>query len=222
MKHVGVQDRPREKLERAGAESLGDNELVAVLVGHGTAHEGALAIADRVLAVVDGARGLTRVQHTDLSAVPGIGRAVAARILAAVELGRRTLTATSDVRPRLTTPHEVARFLLPQFGAAPVERFGVLLLDVRHRPIRVRLLTSGSREASLVHPREVFREAVVAGASAIVVFHNHPSGDATPSVDDLKLTRRLVVVGRFMGIDVVDHLVLADDRYTSLKRMGHL
>ena len=120
------------------------------------------------------------------------------------------------------TPREVAQFLLPQFGAYPVERFGLLLLDARFRVIRVQVLSSGSRDASLVHPREVFREATLAAASAIVLFHNHPSGDSAPSDEDLALTRRMVSAGHLMGIEVVDHVILADNQYASLKQMGRL
>ena len=125
-------------------------------------------------------------------------------------------------RPRFLSPREAAIFLLPQYGAHPVERFGVLLLDARHRLIRAQLVSSGARDASLVHPREVFREAVLAGASAIVAFHNHPSGDPMPSEEDLALTRRLVSAGSVMGIEVVDHLILSDTQYCSLKEAGRL
>ena len=192
MKDLAPHDRPREKLERAGADALGDNELLAVLIGHGTAGASALAVANRILGAADGVRGLTRVRRDEMAAVPGVGVAVAARIQAAIELGRRTLTHSPGDRPQLLTPHEIAGFLLPGFGAFPVERFGILLLDARHRLIRVRLLSSGSLDASMAHPREVFREAILASASAVVLFHNHPSGDATPSADDYALTRRLV------------------------------
>ena len=116
----------------------------------------------------------------------------------------------------------MAGLLLPQFGAYPVERFGVLLLDARYRLIRTRILSWGARDASMAHPREVFREATLAAASAVVLFHNHPSGDARPSREDVALTRRLVGAGRIMGIDVVDHIVLADNTYWSMRQAGHL
>jgi DNA repair protein RadC len=203
-------------------ETLGDNELLAVLIGHGTAGTNALGVANRLLAVSAGVHGLTRMHRDELARVPGVGSALAARILAAIELGRRTLTASPPARPQLASPREAAGYLLPRFGAFPVERFGALLLDARHRPIRATLLSSGSRDASLVHPREVFREAMLAAASAIVVFHNHPSGDATPSADDFTLTRRLITAGDLIGIQVVDHLILADNAYYSFREMGRL
>jgi len=222
MKDLAPHDRPREKLERAGAAVLGDNELLAVVVGHGTANAGALGIANGLLSALGGVHGLTRVHRDQLASYPGIGPALAARLLAGIELGRRTLTLTPPERPQLVTAHEMAGFLLPQYGACPIEQFGVVLLDARHRVIRTRLLSLGGTDISLAHPRELFREAVIAAASGIVVFHNHPSGDATPSADDYALTRRLVLAGEMMGIEVLDHLILADNTYCSFKVMGKL
>jgi DNA repair protein RadC len=222
MMELAPHDRPREKLERSGAGTLGDNELVALLIGHGTTGTPALEVANRLLAACGGIHGLTRASRDDLARVPGVGLALAARVQAAVELGRRTLVRLPSARPRLRGAHDAAMFLLPQYGAFPVERFGVLLLDTRHRLIRARLLSVGSLDASLVHPREVFREAVAAGARAIVAFHNHPSGDPAPSEDDIALTRRLVAAGTLMGIDVVDHIVLADTHYCSIRESRSL
>ena len=222
MKVLASHDRPREKLARAGADALGDNELVALLLGSGTRGRSALDIANGVLEAANGLRGLTRMGRDELSKTAGIGAARAARIQAAIELGRRSLTRDPAERPQFGTPREVAEHLLPQFGSYPVERFGVLLLDTRHRLVRTRILSVGSLDASVVHPREVFREAILAGAAAIVLFHNHPSGDPSPSRDDLALTRRLVTAGDLVGIDVIDHLILADSRYASLKELGRL
>jgi DNA repair protein RadC len=196
--------------------------LLAVLIGHGSAGANALTISNRVLEACQGVHGLTRAQLDELAEVPGVGSVVAARILAAVELGRRTLMLSPAARPRFLSPREAAIFLLPQYGAQPIERFGVMLLDARYRLIRTCLLSSGVRDRSLVHPREVFRQAVLAGASALIAFHNHPSGDALPSDDDVALTRRLISAGELMGIDVVDHLVLADADYCSLMEGKYL
>lgn len=214
---LAPQDRPREKLDRSGAGTLGDNELVAVLLGHGTAGASALGVANRVLTASGGVHGLTRMNRDALARVAGVGPVLAGRIQAAIELGRRTLLRPPSERPRLANSQEAAAFLVPQFGAHPVERFGVVMLDTRYRLIRTRLLSTGSLDTSVVHPREVFREAVFAGAAAIILFHNHPSGDPRPSPDDLALTHRLVRAGAVMGIDVVDHLVLADTHYCSIK-----
>ena len=219
MKNVAIHDRPREKLERLGAAALGDNELLAIVLGQGRARASALDLANALLAS-GGLHGLVRARHGELRRLPGIGAARAAQVLAAIELGRRTLARAADVRPQLSSPRAVADFLLPQFGNQPVEQFGVLLLDTKHRVLRASVLSIGTLDASIVHPREVFREATTAGAAAIVLFHNHPSGDPEPSEDDVRLTERLMAAGVLMGIDVIDHVVLADVRYYSFRERG--
>ena len=217
MKAVRPHDRPREKLQRLGAASLGDNELLAIVLGHGGARASALDLANAVLGVTGGPHALVRTRYDELCAIPGIGGARAAQILAAVELGRRTLTRAARERVQIRSARTAAELLLPEYGNRPVEQFGVLLLDTRHRVIRTVLLSVGTLDASIVHPREVFGAAAAAGAAAVVLFHNHPSGDPKPSQDDVELTRRLVAAGVLMGIDVVDHIILADVRYYSFK-----
>jgi len=218
MKDVAVDDRPREKLARHGVAALGDNELVAVVLGSGCRRTDALAIANELLAARGGVHGLARSTCDDLARVAGIGRAV----LAAMELGRRTLAHAPSARIQLRAPRDAAAYLLPPFGSRPVEQFGLMLLDTKHRVMRTAVLAIGSLNVTAVQPREVFREAAVGGAAAIVVFHNHPSGDPTPSPDDVELTRRLTAAGIVMGIDVVDHIILGDVRYWSFKEMGQL
>ena len=217
---LSTHDRPREKLERNGVSALGDNELLAIVIGHGTPRSDALAIANAVLRHAGGLGPLTRMLQEDLAHTPGVGLAVACRIQAALELGRRTMNAQPDARPRLREPRQMALWLMPRYGSCPVERFGVVLLDARHRPIRTKLLSSGGVDSSGAHPRDVFREAVIARASALAFFHNHPSGDPAPSEEDLNLTRRLCAAGMVLGVDVVDHLILADMRYCSMKEAG--
>jgi len=220
MKTVAPHDRPREKLLRLGAAALGDNELLAIVLGHGRPRTSALDMANAVLQATDGAHGLVRTRYDDLCAIPGIGHARAAQILAAVELGRRTLTRPVRERVQIVKARSAAEFLLPQYGNRPVEQFGVLLLDTKRRVIRTLVLSVGTLDASIVHPREVFGAAAAAGAAALVLFHNHPSGDPKPSPDDVELTRRLAAAGVLMGIDVVDHVILADVRYFSFKEEG--
>jgi DNA repair protein RadC len=220
MKAVGLHDRPREKLLRLGASALGDNELLAIVLGHGRPRASALDMANAVLEATDGAHGLVRTRHDDLCGIPGIGQARAAQILAAVELGRRTLTRPIRDRVQILNARSAAEFLLPQYGNRPVEQFGVLLLDTRHRVIRTLVLSVGTLDASIVHPREVFGAAAAAGAAALVLFHNHPSGDPKPSQDDVELTRRIAAAGVLMGIDVIDHVILGDVRYYSFKEEG--
>jgi DNA repair protein RadC len=216
MKAVAPYERPREKLARVGAAGLGDNELLALVLGTGSTGSDALELANRLLQAVSGLHGLVRADFGELRRVRGVGTARGAQIVAALELGRRTLLRRGIERPRLSTPMELARHLLPQYGALPVEHFGIVMLDTKHRVLRVKIVSIGSLDTTVVHPREVFREAAAASASAIVLFHNHPSGDPTPSRDDLVLTSRMVRAGEVMGIDVVDHLILADQRYYSL------
>jgi DNA repair protein RadC len=222
MKSVAPHDRPREKLVRIGAGALGDNELLAIVLGHGAPRAGALELANAVLTATGGLHGLARSSIDDLCQVPGIGAARAAQLVAAVEAGRRTLVRGRRERLQIVTPRDAAALLLPQFGNRSVEHFGVVLLDTKHRVLRSTLLSVGTLDASIVHPREVFREATRGGAAAIVLFHNHPSGDPTPSDDDVALTERLVRAGQLMGIDVIDHLILAETRYCSMKELNRL
>jgi DNA repair protein RadC len=222
LRAIPEADRPREKLDRLGPAGLGDNELLAALLGAGSREADALALANRLLDIAGGLRGLARATSGSLQRVSGVGVARATQILAAVELGRRTLAADALDRPRLNTPPALAAYLLPLYGARAVEHFGIVMLDTKHRIIRTAVLSIGSLDTTVVHPREVFREASAASAAAIVLFHNHPSGDPTPSSDDLVLTARLMEAGTVMGITVVDHLILAESRYFSLAQAGGL
>jgi len=222
MKELSPDDRPREKLLRSGAAALGDNELVALIVGSGRKGADALVLANDLLYRRGGIHGLARSGPGDLVQVGGIGRARAAQLLAALELGRRTLTHGPAARVQLRSPSDAAAYLLPTFGARAVEQFGIVLLDSKHRVIRTTVVTSGTLNTTIVQPRDVFREAMFGAAASVVAFHNHPSGDPTPSPEDVELTRRLRAAGVLMGIDVVDHIVLGDARYCSLKEMGQI
>jgi len=213
-----IDDRPREKLSRRGVGSLGDREILALVIGHGVAGRSALDIAEALLTDVGGIHGLTRATVIRLVRAAGIGVAQASRVIAAVELGRRTLCVPLSPRLPLHTPAALGEFLLPRFGAHAVERFGVILLDSRHRLMHVHMVSEGGLDVTVALPRDVFREATLSGAAAVVLFHNHPSGDPEPSHDDLLLTRRLIHAGRIVGIDVVDHLILGDTEYCSLRQ----
>jgi DNA repair protein RadC len=222
MKDLSPDDRPREKLSRHGVAALGDNELVALVIGSGSGHRDALSVANALLAARGGLHGLTRSTGDELVRVAGIGRARAAQLIAAVELGRRTLAHAPSERLPIRNPREAASYLMPRFGSRGVEQFGIVLLDAKHRVMRTSVLAVGTLNSSIVEPRDVFREAAVGGATAIVVFHTHPSGDPEPSPEDVDLTRRLAAAGVLMGIDVVDHVVLGDLRYCSFKETGRL
>jgi DNA repair protein RadC len=219
MKDLSPDDRPREKLRSHGAAALGDNELVALVIGHGSSQGDALTVANALLTAHGGIHGLARAAAEDLLRTPGIGAARAAQIIAAVELGRRSLT-RSPARRQIRHPIDAADFLMPRFGGRAVEQFGVILLDTRHRVLRASVLVSGTQNSTIVQPREVYRAAAIGGAAAIVVFHNHPSGDPTPSPEDVDLTRRLAAAGVLIGIDLVDHVILGDGRYWSFKERG--
>ena len=219
---VASHDRPREKLERAGASGLGDNELLALVIGSGTRRMDVLELADAVLSSAGGLHGLLRMSPADLRRLPGVGAARAAQVLSALELGRRAIARPPSDRVRLITPREVAAYLLPTYGSRPVEQFGVVMLDARQRVLKTELVSTGTLDASVVHPRDVFRLATATTAVAIIIFHNHPSGDPTPSRDDEELTQRMVAAGALMGITVLDHVVLGDGRYASFREMEKL
>jgi DNA repair protein RadC len=220
MLDVPIEERPRERLARQGATSLSNRELIAVLLGTGSRRVSVLDVAEALAA--EGLRGLAGCPLAELEGREGLGRAKAARLLAALELGGRLSSEDAGARPAFRTPEESAHYLLPRYASRPVETFGLLALDVRQRLKRETVVSVGSLSGSLVHPREVFGEAIAARAASVLLFHNHPSGDPEPSGEDLQLTRRLAAAGGIMGIDVLDHVILGAGRYVSLKARGVL
>src|SRR5438093_11856345 len=201
-----AEDRPRERLVRHGASALSNRELLALLVGSGSRSASVLDVAEKLLG--SGLRGLAGRSLAEVEREHGLGRAKATRILAALELGARLASEGRMASPTFRAPSDSARYLLPRYGARPVETFGILALDVRHRLKREAVISVGCLTSSLVHPREVFQEAVVARAAALILFHNHPSGDPEPSAEDIALTRRLASAGTLMGVEVLDAVVL--------------
>ena len=222
MKGLDLHDRPREKLIELGAASLGDNELLAIIIGSGVRAMSTLAIANAVLEQAGGLHGLCRASHHALRRTRGLGAARAAQVLAALELGRRALIRRPPARVQLRSPREVAAYLLPIYGGRPIEQFGMVMLDSKHRVLRTMVVSLGALDGTIVQPREVFREAATTGATAIVVFHNHPSGDPSPSGDDVTLTERLVEAGQLIGIEVLDHVILGDGQFCSMRELGRL
>lgn len=218
-----LMDRPRERLRHHGVRALSATELVALLVGSGGVNGSARVVAERVLRAGGGdLRGLARVPESGLRAVPGVGEAVAARIAAALELGRRAATERGGREDRIRGPEDVHARMGPLLRDLPQEEFHALLLNAQHRLLRTVLVTRGILDASLIHPREVFRAAVVEGAAALILVHNHPSGDPTPSGEDRAVTRQLARAGRTLGIHVLDHVVVGDGRYHALSQEGPL
>jgi len=213
---------PRERLEAFGAAALSDDELVALVLRTGRPNRDARGLAQSLIGRGEGLAQLVDAELGELCAVPGVGLAKAASLIAAIELGRR-LSATPLVRgDRIRGPQDVHRHFLQRVRSERREHFMVLLLDGRHRLMRECQVSQGTLTASLVHPREVFRPAVRAAAAAIVLVHNHPSGDPTPSAEDLDVTDRLARAGVLLGIRVVDHVVVASEGFHSLRDNGQL
>jgi DNA repair protein RadC len=213
-------DAPRERLDALGPESLSDAELVALLLRTGGAGQPARDVAQALLRRAGGLRALARTAPAELRRQPGIGVAKAASLVAAFELARRL--ASGRLRPgdAIRSPADVHRHFYPRLRDAPHERFLVVLLDGRHRVIRPVLTSLGTLTASLVHPREVFGPALREPAAAVVLVHNHPSGDPTPSREDREITVRLAAAGELLGIPVVDHVVVAEQGFVSLREEG--
>jgi len=215
-------DRPRERMGALGAQALSEAELLALLLRTGSRGLDAGALASRLLSDAGGLALLADRPLDALCAVPGLGPAKAAGLLAAVELGRRL--AGRRLRPgdAIRGPADVHRHFHQRLRDARREHFMVLLLDGRQRVMSESQVSQGTLTASLVHPREVFRTAVQAAAAAIVLVHNHPSGDPSPSLEDREVTHRLVAAGDVLGIRVVDHVVVADSGFYSFKDRGDL
>ena len=213
----GRSERPRERLRSVGPRGLTVRELLAVLVGSGHTGSSALEIAEAVSREMSGSlRRLAAMDVSALERISGVGRATAGRIQAALELGRRAATEDEDASDRVRGAADVFRRMGPRLRDLPHEEFHALLLDTRQRVIREVLVTRGILDASLIHPREVFRPAVAEAAAALIVVHNHPSGDPTPSAEDHAVTHQLVDAGRTLGIPVLDHVIVGRGSYRSV------
>jgi DNA repair protein RadC len=213
-------ERPRERLAACGAEALTSAELIGILLRTGVEGRSAVQLAQDLLLGVGGLTGLHRIPLEELCAWRGIGRSKAAQIKAAIELGRRLAVAKPEETPVIQSPGDAAALLLYEMGALEQEHLRVLLLDTRNRLLRMVEVYHGSLNSSLIRVGEVFRDAVRANAAAIVVVHNHPSGDPTPSADDVAVTRAIIEAGKLLDIEVLDHIVLGKGRYVSLKEKG--
>ena len=218
-----VAERPRERLNSAGASALSTRELLAILIGSGTEGHSAIEVAGRLLQEHEGSlRQLAGSSATEIQRVPGIGPAVTARLQAALELGRRMARENAGERPRIRGPRDVYDLCAPALRDAKQEEFRVLLLNTQHAVIRELVVTRGTLDASVVHPREVFRAAIIESAAAVVLVHNHPSGDPAPSREDREVTEQMADAGRLVGISVLDHIVIGDGRYVSFVEAGLL
>ena len=215
-------DLPRERLHALGAEALSDAELVALLLRTGGGGGDALSLARQLLERSRGLLGLGRVTNAIGRELSGLGAAKLASLAAAVELGRRLHGRRLALGERMRGPEEIHRHFHARLRDCEHELFIVIMLDSRHRMLRYEKISQGTLTASLVHPREVFRPAVRESAAALVLVHNHPSGDPTPSAEDREVTQRLARAGRIMGIRILDHVVVAEQGYFSFCEAGEL
>lgn len=213
-------DGPRERIGSLGAAALSDAELLALLLRTGAARTGVERLAASLLARHGGLAGLARATPGELRRTAGVGPAKSASLLAALELGRRLATRRLEAGDPIRGPGDVHRHFHARLRDAPCEHFLVVLLDGRHRVMREVVASQGTLTASLVHPREVFRPALREAAAAVVLVHNHPSGDPTPSREDREVTARLARAGELLGIPVLDHVVVAERGYASLREEG--
>lgn len=224
MKDLPEDERPREKLLQRGVHALSNAELLAILLQTGYKDRPALHVAEQVLTLykAQGLGGIVNLSAEDFSAVKGIGSAKAATLLAAIELGRRLAQREAERRWAIRSAEDVAAYLMPRLRDETREHFIAVLLNSKNCVLAAPVISVGSLNASIAHPREVFREAVRASAAAIIVAHNHPSGDPKPSREDLAVTRSMVAAGELMQIPVLDHVIIGDNAYSSLKEDGLL
>ena len=219
IKEMPASERPRERLEQYGEAALSDGELLAISLRTGSQHESAIALAQRLLHAYHGLGNLGKASVRELCQIKGIGPAKATQIRAAIELGRRIILASPD-RERITSPEDAVRVFRQRMGDPFQEQLWVLLLDTKHRVLRPVNVYTGNVNSSVVRTCEVFREAVKDNATAIIVGHNHPSGDPTPSPDDIQVTQAIVSAGKVLDISVLDHLIIGDGAHVSLKEKG--
>lgn len=219
MKDLPIDERPREKLVRLGAEALSNAELLSIILRTGSTRQTAVRLADELLTRVDGLRGLIDVSVEELMKIPGIGPVKAMQLVALSELTRR-VHAAQHMRRKIDSADELVELLMPQMRFSTKEVFLLVLLNSQNQIIAMQEISKGTVNETIVHPREVFREAIRRSSTAIVLVHNHPSGDPEPSEEDLEVTCRLSEGGYLLGIEVLDHLIIGDGQYVSLRERG--
>jgi DNA repair protein RadC len=220
MRDIPMEERPRERMLRSGANALSNAELLAILLRTGTINESAVALAQRLLIEAGGLRRLVEMNIGQLTALKGIGHAKALQVQASIELGRRLVRTAQPETVTIRSPHDVSLLMMEELRYLQKEHFVCLFLNTKNHVIGQETLSMGSLNASIVHPREVFLAAIKRSSASIICVHNHPSGDPTPSPEDIEITRRLVEAGSVIGIEVLDHVIIGDLESVSLKELG--
>lgn len=222
IKELPEDERPREKLLVKGPQALSNAELLAILIRTGTVRDSAVGVAQRLLKKYQatGLAALSVISPHELSKEDGIGPAKAVAISAAIELGKRINEKSGAERPIIRSPHDAANLMMPRLRFETKEQFIVLMLSTKNHVLAMPVISVGTLNASIVHPREVFRQAINFSAAAMILVHNHPSGDPSPSKEDIDLTAQMVEAGKILGINVLDHVIIGDKRYVSMKEKG--
>ncbi len=222
IRDVPIAERPRERLVQKGAQSLSNQELLAIILRTGTRNESVLQVAQRMLQHFEGLRLLKHATIEELTAIKGIGSAKAIQVLASLELGQRVMQLHPDEKYKILSPEDGANYVMEDMRFLNQEHFVAVYLNTKNQVIHKQTVFIGSLNASLVHPREVFKEGIKRSAASLICFHNHPSGDPTPSREDIEVTKRLLESGKILGIDLLDHIIIGDKQYVSLKEKGYL
>lgn len=222
IRDVPVAERPRERMVRDGAASLSNAELIAILLRTGTSSHSAIHLAEQLLSHLGGVRGFTDSTVETLMQVKGIGVAKAVQLLAGVELGRRIARAVPEERITIRSPRDAAQFVMDELQHLQQEHFVCLFLNTKNQVVAKETVFVGSLNASIVHPREVFKRAIQRSSAAIICLHNHPSGDPTPSAEDRLVTERMKEAGKLLGIDVLDHIIIGLQNFYSMKEHGYM
>lgn len=220
IKDLPLEERPRERMQELGAGSLSNAELLAIILRTGYREESAIRLAERILFQSEGLRYLPEMTLEELQKIKGVGPVKAVQIKAALELGRRMILSIKQEGLSLTSPGEVANYLMEEMRFYNKEYFKIVLLNTKNQLISFEDISVGSLNASIVHPREIFHYPIKKSAAAIILVHNHPSGDPTPSREDLDVTKRLVEAGEILGIKVLDHIIVGEGRHLSFKEKG--
>lgn len=216
-------ERPREKLFRYGPEVLSNSELLAIIIRTGSREETAIGVAHRILSIDNrGLKYLAEALLEDLMKVNGVGECKASQILAAIELGKRISVSVAEEKVKIGSPSGVSNLVMEEMRYLKKEYFKIIMLNTKNQVIGIKDISVGSLNSSIVHPREVFKEAIRKSSASIILVHNHPSGDPSPSKEDIGITKRLVEVGKIIGIEVLDHLIIGDGIYFSFKEKNIL